>query len=74
MPMWIIIDDGETFEGHQGHFANTFFTNATRESIEEFCDGEGFKLQTREMTPQELLMYPEAIDFEKYLHMEYGNC
>lgn len=76
-PLWIIVGDGDIFEGHQLHWANTFFSNATRDAIEaalqdeNFLDGAKFKL--RAMTDAEVLMYPEAVEFEQSLISEYGS-
>ena len=78
-PIWIKIDDGDTFEGHQGHFANTFFANAYRSMIEavlangSLFPGEEFTYEIREMTPEELAKYPEALEFCAELVAEYGE-
>jgi len=79
-PAWIVLDDGELFEGHQGHFANTFFSNAYRAMIlhvlekDQLIPGEKIKFEVRDMTPEELEEYPEAVEFCKQLVEEYGEC
>lgn len=79
-PLWIIVDDGDTFEGHQGHWADCFFSNATRGAIEAFLNEPGTiheqgvccKYVIREMTDDELTKYPEAVEFAQSLIDEYG--
>ena len=80
-PLWIIVDDGDTFEGHQGHWADCFFSNATRAAIQGFLDdpgtihgpGEYCKYIIREMTDDELAKHPEALEFAQHLIEEYGE-
>lgn len=87
-PLWIIVDDGHVFEGHQLHWANCFFSNAVRASIEAFLNEPGAahspderlhaadaccKYVIREMTDEELAKYPEAVEFCKQLVEEYGE-
>lgn len=59
-PIWIIVDYGDTFEGHQGHWEDNFFSNASRVNIKDFCKQQGMVCEIREMTEAELLAYPEA--------------
>lgn len=76
-PLWIIVDGGEIFEGHQRHWADTFFSNATEEQIRNFLDRKGPGQETfeiREMTDEELAKYPEALEFQAWLIAEYGEC
>lgn len=40
-PIWITVEDGDVFEGHQLHWANCFFSNATRPAIESFLNTPG---------------------------------
>ena len=74
-PIWIKIDDGETFEGHQGHWQDTFFSNATALAIEEFFHDNplfnGSTLEIRRMTQEEIEQYPEVIDICKHLTHQY---
>lgn len=79
-PFWLIVFDGKgddddnlIFEGHQGHWADCFFSNATIGVIEDFCDNQGYELYYREMNEEELTKYPEAITFQKALIAEYGE-
>jgi hypothetical protein len=77
-PIWIKVDDGEIFEGHQGHWADTFFANATKSAIlwagKEDPYLHHYKIEIRPMTPDELARYPEAVEFQKWLVEEYGEC
>ena len=78
-PIWILLDDGDTFEGHQLHWADCFFSNASRREIENAvaCDDlmmGPVKLTIREMTDEEVAKYPEAVEFEKQLINQYGEC
>ena len=42
--LWLIIDDGETFEGTISMFRNCFFDNADINNIKNWCDSNNFKL------------------------------
>ncbi len=79
-PIWIVVGEGEEilFEGHQGHWADCFFSNSYEEMIRHSLDsGELFQevvpYLIREMTEEEVLKYPEAIDFRQKLIEEYGT-
>jgi len=78
-PLWIVVEDGDIFEGHQGHWADSFFSNATRAAIQGFLDEPGTihhgtcKYVIREMTDEELSKHPEAIEFAEWLIQEYGE-
>lgn len=72
-PLWIIVDDGKTFEGHQGQWAACFFSNATRAAIEAFLNDGDYKYTIREMTSKELKKHPEALEFAQELIDEYGE-
>ena len=39
-PLWITVCNGHIFEGHQLHWANCFFSNAYREEIEHYLNGD----------------------------------
>lgn len=76
-PIWIVVDDGEFFEGHQGHWADCFFTNAHQSEIEAFCSVGQFKdvkLVITEMTDEQVVKYPEAVAFRDWLIEQYGEC
>ncbi len=80
-PIWIIIDNGNVFEGHQGHWADCFFSNAYESAIrhvlenDELFPGCGLEdFEIREMTDEELKKYPEAILVRERLLIEYGEC
>lgn len=77
-PIWIIVDGGETFEGHQGHWAYSFFANAyegairTTLDVDELFPGCGkHSYEIREMTDEEVEKYPEALAFREWLLKEY---
>ena len=76
-PIWIIIDNGEMFEGHQAHWADTFFSNATRLAIEYALQNDilfkGMSYEIREMTDEELKRYPGITKFTDWLFKEYGE-
>lgn len=76
-PIWITVEDGDVFEGHQLHWANCFFSNATRPAIESFLNTPGavdseltytpeaecLKYTIREMTDEEVDQYPGLREF-----------
>ena len=82
-PLWISVEGGGAFEGHQLHWANCFFSNATKREIERFLVRPGVinnefpdevsKYEIRAMTEEELAKYPEAMEFCKELIKEYGE-
>ena len=76
-PAWIVVDDGNTFEGHQGHWGDCYFSNATMSDIiHSLTNDEMFahsKVFIRRMTDVELKKYPEALEFEQYLLDTYGE-
>jgi len=76
-PIWIKVDGGDTFEGHQGHWADCFFYNATSDNIQFYGTGFGNRsdetIEIREMTEEEVLKYPEAVIFRDMLIKEYGE-
>lgn len=73
-PWWITVDNGEIFEGHQGVFADCFFTNATLYNIKEWCQDQKMDLKFREMTAEELEKHPRAITFREFLIEKYGEA
>ena len=78
-PIWIIIDDGVIFEGHQGHWADCFFSNSYEKQIRSCLEhdtlfpGTNTKYVIREMTDAEVEKYPEALEFREELLKEYGE-
>lgn len=77
VPIWITVDGGDLFEGHQGHWADTFFSNVTEAEIIRASKEDPFfrdcKIEIRPMTAEELERHPEAIEFRKFLITEYGT-
>jgi len=73
-PAYIIAENGDMFEGHQGQWADCFFTNATRAAIEDYLKDEKVEYVIRDMTPEELVRMPEAIIFHKWLLERYGTA
>jgi hypothetical protein len=77
-PIWIIVDDGDVFEGHQGHWADCFFSNATESAIRAALEDKTFfgakeKFVIREMTDEELERYPEMLAYREDLFKRYGD-
>lgn len=76
-PIWITVDGGNTFEGHQGHWADCFYSNAMRANIEQYGTGVVERseetIEIREMTDEELKKYPEAVEFQLFLLNQYGE-
>lgn len=85
-PIWITLDGGDTFEGHQGHWADVFFSNATEQEILHAAgedgalfgtmNGEKVKVEIaiREMTDDEVAKYPGILEFRDELIERYGEC
>jgi hypothetical protein len=78
-PYWIkvgLTDETNEFEGHQGHWADCYFSNSTYKAIMWYLRGplmENTGWEIREMTDEELKQYPEALEFQKFLIEEYGE-
>jgi hypothetical protein len=79
-PIWIIVDNGDTFEGHQGHWANCFFSNSYESAIRNTLDVDELfpgcgkhTYEIREMTDEELEKFPEALQFRENLLKQYGE-
>jgi len=74
-PLWIVIPG--VFEGHQGHWADCFFSNATRDEIETAVAVwplfQGETVSFSEMTDEQLTKWPEASTFRDHLISEYGS-
>jgi len=65
-PLWIIVDG--VFEGHQGHWADCFFSNASIVNILSALqtpNGQfsGVTWVIRPMTDEELTRHPEAMKY-----------
>lgn len=73
MPKWIVVENGDVFEGHQGHWADYRFSNALIRLIEADLQDDGLEYVIRDMTEDELKKFPEAVDFEQWLLKEYGE-
>ena len=88
-PIWIRVDainpetglneEGAVFEGHQGHWADCFFSNSFRRMIEWGIKSEtpftdpGVTVIIREMTDEDFINNPEALTFCDWLMEEYGE-
>ncbi len=64
-PLWIIVDNGNVFEGHRGHWSDCFFTADSIMDILSFLsepDGQfaQFTWEIRPMTAEELERFPDA--------------
>jgi hypothetical protein len=42
---WIVIENGDIFEGTREQFMNCFFSNADDEEIKNWCFSNGWKLE-----------------------------
>jgi hypothetical protein len=42
---WILVENGDMFEGTREQFQNCFFTNAYDSEIEDWCRQEGWSLK-----------------------------
>ena len=73
-PIWIIVESGDLFEGAQMHWSNCFFSNAFQSEIECFCERMKWKLEIREMTDEEVIMFPDAVPFVQWLIDQYGEA
>jgi hypothetical protein len=82
-PYWITLGvGGDLFEGHQLHWADTFYSNATRYDIREsIACGYGMGMgpgplansSYRDMTAAEIARYPDLIPFLITLIDNYGH-
>ena len=75
-PYWIVVDNGDTFCGHQAHWSDCFYSNATIGNIEfDLTQGmfAGSAYEIRRMTDGEVERWPEALEFRKYLLDKYGE-
>lgn len=67
------------FEGHQGHWADCYFSGSYRRMIEKALRSDkkftepGVVVVIREMNDEELAKYPEAIATCERLMKEYGE-
>ena len=67
-PIWISVDDGDTFEGHQLHWADCYFSNAYEDVIRDYCEDDGSTVEIREMTDEEVAQYPDLLSFVESLN------
>ncbi len=72
VPSWIVVEGG-VFEGHQGHWADTFFSNATLAAIIGYLEDQQWTFKIAPMTLEQLEKYPEAAVFCQSLIDEYGT-
>lgn len=42
---WIVVENGDIFEGTREQFMNCFFSNANDEEIKDWCFDYGWKLK-----------------------------
>lgn len=42
--MWIVVENGDIFEGNEDHWADCFFTNVSEETVREFCKNHNLKV------------------------------
>lgn len=50
--MWIIVEDGEVFEGNEKHWGDCFFSNVNEEAIRNFCESHGWKVTISDTEPE----------------------
>ena len=75
-PYWIVVDGGNTFCGHQGHWADCMDEDATISDIQKtLSQGSlaGCDYEIRRMTDSEVERCPEAEFFRTYLISKYGE-
>ena len=46
--LWIIVDDGVLFDGSLEQFKDNFFSNATRETIQDWADDNEYTVEFEE--------------------------
>jgi hypothetical protein len=49
--MWIVVEDGNVFEGDETHWADCFFSNVSEELVRDFCEREGWKVEISDSVP-----------------------
>jgi len=70
---WITIDDGETFEGHMGHWADCYGPLSTLDDVFVWVTTPssplyGSTAQIRNMTDEEVKAFPEIVEItRKYM-------
>lgn len=42
--MWIVVEDGEIFEGNEKHWADCFFSNVDEKLVRDFCKAQGWRV------------------------------
>jgi hypothetical protein len=50
--MWIVVEDGNIFEGDESMWADCFFSNADAGVIIDFCDSQGWKVKITDVKPE----------------------
>jgi hypothetical protein len=74
-PLWIVVDNGDTFEGTQEMWADCFFSDATKTQITSYLlnDMVDSTWSIREMTDEEIAEYPSAVNFAVWLKETYNE-
>lgn len=49
--LWIIVDEGEVFEGNEDHWRDCFFTNVSEDAIKQFCKANGWNVEIKDAQP-----------------------
>lgn len=47
--LWIVVEDGEVFEGTLAAWEDCFFSGATTESIRNYCELQGWDVRFEPM-------------------------
>jgi hypothetical protein len=50
--MWIVVEDGDIFEGDENHWADCFFTNVSADTVLGFCEANGWKVKISDAKPE----------------------
>jgi hypothetical protein len=52
--LWLVIDNGDTFEGTIAMFRDCFFDNAYVNTIQDWCEENDMKLEIQVKTKEEI--------------------
>lgn len=72
-PIWIEVEGGDLFSGHQGHWMDCYFANGIESEIRSFCEDNNWQYTICEMTDEELTEHSEAVGIQKCLMETYGE-
>jgi|HubBroStandDraft_1064217.scaffolds.fasta_scaffold261449_2 hypothetical protein len=50
--MWIVVEDGDIFEGNEHHWADCFFANVSPDTVIGFCESQGWKVKITDVKPE----------------------